>query len=161
MKGILTIFIFLFPFFSQADSSLVYHKEFYNNHVLKAEGWLLDGEKTKYWKFYRPDGRLKSEGHYVLGKKCKYWFFYRPNGKKLKEGSFKEGRMTEWWTLYTRDGEISEKCQYTHGLKNGFRVVYVNEKPKMVEKFENNVKTDEWTSYTGFIMENGDLLLDE
>ena len=31
----------------------------------------------------------------------------------------------------------------------------------MVEKFEDNVKTDEWTSFTGFIIENGDLLLDE
>mgnify|MGYP000339039865 CR=1 FL=1 len=161
MKGILAVFIFVVPFFCQADTALVYHKEYYNNHVLKAEGWLQDGVKTKYWKFYRPDGKLKSEGHYKLGNKSDYWFFYRSNGKKLKEGSYSENLMVEWWSFYSKEGEITEKCQFAKGVKNGFRVVYVNEKPKMVEKFKDDVKTDEWTSYTGFIMENGDLLLDE
>lgn len=151
----------MLPLFGFAEQGLVYHKEFYANNELKAEGWLQDGEKVKYWKFYRPDGKLKSEGHFEAGQKSKYWFFYRPNGKKVKEGSYSHNLMVEWWTLYNKDGEITEKCQYAKGIKNGFRVVYINEKPKMVEKFVDDVKVKEWRTYTGFIIENGDLLLDE
>ena len=88
MKSILYVFIFLLPLIASANSEAIYHKEYYGNNVLKAEGWLKDGEKVKYWKFYRPNGKIKSEGHYTAGKKSMYWFFYQANGEKLKEGSF-------------------------------------------------------------------------
>lgn len=122
---------------------------------------MQDGKKVKYWKFYSPYGKLRSEGHYEKGIKTAYWFYYRPNGEKLKEGSYDNGIMTNWWAFYNKTGELTEKCQYKDGSKDGFRVVYVNEKPKKVEKFEDDIKTKQWTSYSGFIKDNGRLLLDE
>ncbi len=159
MKTLISLFVLSILW--TVDADIKYHKEYFDNQVLKAEGWMENGEKVKYWKFYRPNGRIKSEGHFAADKKCKYWFFYQANGEKLKEGSFANDLMVDWWTHYDKDGKIIEKCQYDKGVKNGYRVLYVKEKPKMVEKFEDNVKTDEWTSFTGFIIENGDLLLDE
>ncbi len=153
-----TCILLFFPMLMVAQGELTYHTEYFNNKVLKAEGWMLDGKKVKYWKHYNPYGVLKAEGHYENDKRTKYWFFYRANGKKLKEGTFSKGTPHYWWVYYDNSGKITERCQYNMGVKDGYRVVYVNEKPKKVEKFDQDTKVDQWTSYTSFVLDNGPLL---
>lgn len=158
---LLFVLMILIPCIAAGESKAFYKKEYFKNGKIKSEGWVKDGKKTKFWKFYDPYGVLRSEGHYSEGNKTDYWFYYRADSKKLKEGSFKNGVKELWWSYYNSNGELIEKCQFKNGVKDGFRIVFVNEKPKMVEKFADNVKIEQWTSYTGFIMDNGELLLDE
>lgn len=155
-----TAIVLLFPFFinAQNENGLVYHEEYFNNKVLKAEGWMLNGKKVQYWKFYNTYGVLKSEGHFENDVRTKYWFFYRANGSLWKEGTFTNGIIDDWWDFYDTKEQIIERCQYKSGLKNGYRVVFVNAKPKRVEKFELDTKTDQWTSYASFVLDNGPLL---
>ena len=160
MKVIFTlVFLLLFFFASLAQGEPVYFKEYFANKELKAEGWMQNGKKVKYWKYYNPYGVLKAEGHYLNGEKTAYWFYYSANGKKLKEGSYKNGKPDNWWAFYDNNGVMVERCQFKEGIKNGFRVVFVNEEPKKVEKFEDGAKINEWTNYASFIMDNGSLIL--
>lgn len=145
-------------FFKAYDATLVYQKTYFNNKQLSSEGWLLNGEKTKYWKFYNPYGTLTSEGHFEADEKEKYWFYYHANGKLKSEGHYLNGEKNDWWNFYNIEKQLTEKCQYKDNRKHGYRVLLTNEKPYKVELFKDGKQTDEWNSYTSFILDHPELL---
>ena len=58
------------------DGGENYVKEFYPNGTLKAEGWLNEGAKIKYWQYYYPNGNPMKKGHYTNDTQSGYWYFY-------------------------------------------------------------------------------------
>ncbi len=141
-----------------AEKLPVYQKNYFTNKQLSSEGWMLNGKKTKYWKFYNPYGTLTAEGHFLKGKKCKYWFQYHFNGKVKSEGHYKDDEKVDWWNHYNQKGELVEKCQYKDNRPHGYRVLLTKEKPYKVELYERGVKQKEWTSYTRFLFDHPELL---
>jgi antitoxin component YwqK of YwqJK toxin-antitoxin module len=54
-----------------------FERTFYENGTIKSEGWLDNGTKVDFWKFYYPQGILKSSGAFTAnGTKDKFWSYY-------------------------------------------------------------------------------------
>jgi len=134
-------------------------KEFVRNYDkrgnLASEGWVQDETKTDFWTFYHPNGTISRKGHYNNGKKCGYWYFYTHNNTLEKEGGYVNDMAHDWWILYNQDGMI--KVQYKQGLKDGFALVYHNNRLKKAIRYDANKKTGEWTSYVEFKKDNPDV----
>ena len=131
-----------------------YSKQYYASGALKSEGWLNNGAKNGFWKFYNENKTLAKQGHYTNNKKENYWYFYNLNGKIEKEGHYKNNSKTGWWLFYTSDGKINHKCQLSNDVKNGYCLKYKNEKLSSAEKYKNGKKIKEWFSFAGFKKEN-------
>jgi len=132
----------------------VYHKEYYQTGVTKAEGWVQNGAKTGYWRFYHDNGQLASKGKYHNGQRIEYWHFYDLNGNKTQEGHYEQGQKSNWWLFYNSSGEVSSKCQMLAGIKSGYCLKYTKEKLKSAEKYQEGKKINEWFSYWSFKREN-------
>ena len=65
-----------------------YHKSYYENGKIKAEGWYENNKKVDYWKFYYSNGNIEKEGHFSNDQPIKYWYFYTEKGTKKTEGNF-------------------------------------------------------------------------
>jgi len=141
--------LFLFP---SSATEKEYIKEYHDSGILKAEGWTHNNLKEGYWIYYYPEGTEEKKGHYHKDKKSGYWYFYSHNGQPVKEGHFSEGLMNDWWTFYEKDAYL--KVQYSAGKRNGFGLVYQNNRLKKALKFEEDRKTGEWTSIIGFRKDN-------
>lgn len=141
--------LFLIP---NLKTTKEYVKEFYDSGVLKAEGWTQNKIKEGYWIYYYPEGSLKKKGHYHKDKKHGYWYFYSRNGQPVKEGHFENGLMQEWWIFYEKNAHL--KVQYLMGKKNGYGLVYQNNRLKKAIKYEEDKKTGEWTSVMNFKKDN-------
>lgn len=137
-----------------AYSQKKYHKAYYDNGVLKEEGWLLHGEKTAYWKFYYNSGKKQKEGWYLANNPVKYWYFYHENGRKEKEGHFVNGKKNKWWLFYDVKGRVNHKCQLKNNKKNGYCLRYHRNKLIKAEKYKNGKKIKEWTDFSSFRKEN-------
>ena len=131
-----------------------YHKEYYNNGQIKEEGWLLNTHKTAYWKFYYQNGNIKKEGHFKNNLATKYWYFYRRNSSKEKEGHFKKGTQYNWWLFYDNKGYVNHKCQLQNNQKNGYCLIYRENKLVKASKFKQGKKIKEWTDFSSFKNEN-------
>ncbi|WP_316931699.1 toxin-antitoxin system YwqK family antitoxin [Cellulophaga lytica] len=68
---LLLISIALFISANNTDSK-EYSKQYYASGVLKAEGWLKNGSKNGFWKFYNENKTLAKQGHYTNNKKENY-----------------------------------------------------------------------------------------
>ena len=148
------LFIFLFCFSTSLFSQKEYHKEYYKNGQLKEEGWLLNNDKIDYWKFYYKNGNLKKEGHFSTNKPIKYWYFYTEKGIKKSEGHFVKGQKTNWWLFYDASEKINHKCQMKHNQKNGYCLMYKDEKLISAAKFKAGKKIKEWADLKAFKKEN-------
>ncbi|RCS27951.1 hypothetical protein DUT90_03715 [Polaribacter sp. WD7] len=152
MKVILFTFFLFFSCLLHAQKK--YHKEYYQNGQIKQEGWLLNDKKTAYWKFYYQNGNLKKEGHFKENLEIDYWYFYYRNSHKEKEGHYIKGSRSNWWLFYNNKGEIIHKCQLENNLKNGYCLIYSDNKLIKASKFKQGVKIKEWTSFSSFKSEN-------
>lgn len=130
-----------------------YHYQYYADGKIKAEGWILHNQKTAYWKFYHPNGNIERQGHYQHNQKKDYWFYYDENGGKIKEGHYHNDKMMGWWSFY-KNGEMISKCEYKNHLKEGYCIIYENEKPIKALYFEADKKINEWNNYLSFVKDN-------
>ena len=60
----LVLFFFFFLTVSFAFGQKKYVKNYYDNGVLKEEGWMENNKKVAYWFFYNTNGTKKEEGHF-------------------------------------------------------------------------------------------------
>ncbi len=148
------LFVFLLMLSISLAAQKKYHKSYYNNGVLKEEGWQQNSIKIDYWKFYNPNGTIKKEGRYHRGKPIKYWYFYTRNGEKKEAGHFEKGIKSNWWVFYDRGSIIDMKCQFKNNKKNGYCLIYKNKKWVKAEKYSNDKKIKEWTDLKSFRKEN-------
>lgn len=137
-------------------SSTINQKEFIKNYDdqgnLKSEGWIQNNQKTDFWTFYYNDGTIEKKGHFSNDKKTDYWYFYTKNKKLFKEGSFISNRANNWWVFYSKNSKT--KIQYKNGKKNGYALIYHNNRLQKAERYKSNKKTGEWTSYFSFKKDN-------
>lgn len=152
-KIYLILALFL-SFGNPSERKGLYHKEFYSSGIIKAEGWIKNGQKEGYWKLYHQNGKLSEKGHFRKGVRHAYWYFYTENGKPWKEGHYKKGEMADWWLFFDARGRINHKCQLSKGKKNGYCLQYKNEKLTSAEKYQNGKKIKKWTSFSSFKREN-------
>lgn len=147
----------LFLFFTlsiTAQTSKFYQKNMDVSGRIVSEGWMLNGEKSKYWYTYHKDNSVASKGHFEAGLKEKYWYFYRTNGNLEKEGHFANDLMTDWWVFYDIAGSLICKIQYKSGKKEGYCLQYNSNKIVKIEKFSSDVKVGEWDNLESFQKEN-------
>lgn len=131
-----------------------YQKNYFENGQLESEGWVINDKKTSYWKFYYENGQTKSAGHYKNNLRTKYWRFYRENGTKASEGHFIEDKKCNWWLFYDDMDKINHKCQLKNNQKNGYCLMYENEKLVAAVKYSEGKKIKTWTDYRSFRKEN-------
>lgn len=117
-----------------------------------SEGWMLNNKKVDFWTFYYDNGSIEKKGHYSNDKKTDYWYFYGQNSKLLKEGSYNNNQACKWWIFYSENKK--RKIQFKNGEKNGYCLVYINNRLKKAELYESDRKTGEWTSYFSFKRDN-------
>ncbi|RDY59419.1 toxin-antitoxin system YwqK family antitoxin [Flagellimonas nanhaiensis] len=134
--------------------SKMYHREYYDNGLVKAEGWKQGDTKEDFWKHYFSNGKIQAQGHYKMDLKDGYWYFHNKEGKLEKEGHFKKGQQINWWLFYDANGKINHKCQLRNGVKNGYCLKYTDEELKSAEKYKNGKKIKEWFSFDNFKREN-------
>jgi len=135
----------------------VYNKEYYSNGNLKAEGWVTSDKKTNYWYYYHENGKLASRGHYNENSKSKYWYYYNKNGALEKEGHYKKGIAENWWIFYDLATREKRKTQYQNNKKNGFSLIYQENKLIKVEKYIQDIFEGMWTSIISFKRDNPDV----
>ncbi len=145
--------LFLFITFN-ASAEKKYQKNYYDNGTIESEGWLIDNQKNGYWKFYYNNGVIKKEGRFLNNKPTKYWYFYTSNGNKKSEGHYLNGEKANWWLFYDDMEKINHKCQLQFNQKNGYCLMYKNEKLISAAKFKAGKKIKEWTNFKSFKKEN-------
>lgn len=131
-----------------------YVKNYFNNGILKEEGWLTNNQKTDFWKFYHKNGNLKKEGHFKNNLETKYWYFYTRNFVSEKEGHFTNGQKNNWWLFYDAAGNVNHKCQLKNNEKNGYCLLYRKKKIIKASKYKDGKKINEWTDFSSFKNEN-------
>ena len=131
-----------------------YHKSYFPDGQLKAEGWLEGSQKTEFWIFYHPNGKVAAKGHYKSDKMHGYWHFYRHNGEIEKEGHFIAGSSENWWIFYELGTLKKSKFQFKNNRKNGFCLRYEGRKLVRAEKYEDGQKVGQWTSLRAFKRDN-------
>ena len=52
-------FLFLLLLASTISAQKTYQKNYFDNGVLKEEGWIKDNQKIDFWTFYYSDGKIK------------------------------------------------------------------------------------------------------
>lgn len=144
----LTCFLFTnFLFHTPIEKQYV--KEKNNQGVIIGEGWIKNGVRNGYWKFYDDQHQLSQTGHYINDQKDGYWHEYN-QGKLSAEGHFKNNHKTNWWTFYNSSGYRTIKTQFKNGVKNGYSLYYKKSALSMVEEYSRNEKLGSWTSYFKF-----------
>jgi len=136
-----------------------YYKEYYVDGSIKEEGWKMNGQKVDYWYSYYPNGSIAEQGHFLNNRKYGYWYFYSPESKLAKEGHFINDKAEKWWIIYdiapnNRKNRITRKYQYQNNKKNGYCLLYRNDKLFKAEKYVDDQKTGEWTDISSFKKDN-------
>jgi antitoxin component YwqK of YwqJK toxin-antitoxin module len=149
--GMISSFVFAN---AQSLNEKTYSKRHYANGNIKAEGWIVDSKKDGYWKFYYRNGQLQKEGHLSKDEPTDYWYFYRDNGIVESEGHYDNGTKTKWWKYFDSAENINHKCQLKNGKKNGYCLIYNNDKIVKATKFKNGKKIKEWTDFKSFKEDN-------
>ncbi len=144
---------------SQITVEKQYHKEYYQNGSIKAEGWKINDKKIDYWYEYYPNGQVAKEGHFYNNKKNGYWFFYTSDNKLAKEGHFIDNNAEKWWIIYdiasaNKKTQITRKFQYRKNKKNGYCLLYKGKNLFKAEKYKDDKKTGEWTDIASFKRDN-------
>ncbi len=132
-----------------------YSKNYYDNGVLKSEGWLINEKKEKYWYFYHQNAKLKAKGHFENDIKEDYWYYYNKKGNITQQGAYKYGLKSGWWKIFHAD--TIEVVKYKDSKKEGLAVFRLNGKPVKAEYYKNNLKTHTWYSLKEFKKEYPDL----
>ena len=134
-----------------------YHKTYFPDGQLKAEGWLTNQLKTDFWIYYHPNGKVAAKGHYQEDTMHGYWHFYYAQGQLKKEGHFVWGSIENWWIFYELGSRKKSKFQYKNNQKNGYCLRYVGNKLVLAEKYIADKKVGEWSSVREFKKDNPDI----
>ncbi len=159
MKYTIYIVISLLFFSFQTSVEKEYHKEYYNDGSIKSEGWKIANQKTGYWYTYHTNGNVLEQGHYRNNKRQGYWYFYSLENKLIKEGHFINNKAEKWWIIYdiadgNKKNQTIRKYQYRNNKKNGYCLLYKNDKLFKAEKYVDDRKTGEWTDVFSFKKDN-------
>lgn len=159
MKHLTYLIVTIFLFSFQTPAKKEYHREFYENGALKAEGWKVQDQKTAYWYNYYPNGNISEKGHFRNNQKEGYWYFYSSDKKLIKEGHFINNKAEKWWIIYdiatnNKKDKVTRKYQYRNNKKNGYCLLYKNNKLFKAEKYIENQKIGEWTDVSSFRKDN-------
>ena len=138
----------------EENPSKLYAKNYYDNGVLKAEGWEIGDMKMGYWIFYYENGQVKSKGHFQNNSKNGYWYFHSEEGAVNKEGHYMSGKAENWWIFYDIANATTTKFQFKNNKKNGYALCYKKNKLKRAEKYEDDIKVGTWTSIYTFKRDN-------
>lgn len=149
---ILKYAISFFLFLSLTKKEKQFVRVFDAKENLQSEGWMLNNQKVDFWTFYYSNGSVSKKGHYNHNKKNGYWYFYNESGVLLKEGAFNNDNANNWWIFYTNDRK--KKIQYKNGVKEGYALIYKNNTLEKAERYSENKKIGEWTSYLIFKKDN-------
>ncbi|WP_026450358.1 toxin-antitoxin system YwqK family antitoxin [Aequorivita capsosiphonis] len=133
-----------------------YIKNYYENGIIKSEGWLVNNYKSGYWKFYTQNANLSSKGPFKNNKKNGYWYFFDEGANLKKEGHFVNGSAENWWIFYEIGTPYKSKIQFESNKKNGYALCYKNNNLIRAEKYKNDLKTGTWTSISAFKQDNPD-----
>lgn len=158
LSQILVLLLWITPT-SEEGAVRMYNKEYHPNGNLKAEGWVMSGEKTSYWYYYHENGQIASKGHYKGNQKSKYWYYYNKDGALEKEGHYRQGIAENWWIFYDLATRDKRKTQYQNNKKNGFSLVYQKNKLVKVEKYIQDEYKGMWTSISSFKRDNPNVKL--
>ncbi|MHA7056411.1 toxin-antitoxin system YwqK family antitoxin [Aquimarina sp. M1] len=156
----LFIFTVIYAFSSsQIAITKEYHREYYTDGAIKAEGWIMDNQKIDYWYTYHRNGNISEQGHYSNNKKNGYWYFYSQENKLIKEGHFIDNKAEKWWIIYdiatsNIKDQVTRKYQYQNDKKNGYGLLYRKNKLFKAEKYIDDQKTGEWTDIYSFKKDN-------
>ena len=156
----LFILLITFSFYSyQTANQKEYHREYYSDGSLKAEGWKLNDQKVDYWYLYHLNGSVSEKGRFDNNKKDGYWYFYSHENKLTKEGHFINDKAEKWWIIYdiapnTENSKIVRKYQYQNNKKNGYCLLYENDRLFKAEKYVDDQKIGEWTDILSFKKDN-------
>ena len=71
-----------------------------------------------------------------------------------KEGHFKNGKKANWWLFYDTLEKVNHKCQLKDNQKNGYCLMYHDEKLVSASKYKAGKKLKEWTTFASFKKEN-------
>lgn len=163
LYAILGLLILVLHSFRMSDSSLVYfhtdpvneaiYEKVVESNEMVAEGWLLNGKRDRYWKFYQ-NGKITQEGHYEMGLKVGYWKYYDSDGNLLKAGHFEDDMASEWWVDYDKKGNKIIESEYVDDHKHGLSIYYRNDRPYKAEKYQNGHLIKTWTELSSFIKDN-------
>lgn len=164
LKKSLLLFYFgiLCMSYSLAATSLTdknYQKKYYENGVLQAEGWHTGNAKTDYWYFYHANGTIAKKGSFRSNRKNGYWYYYSEDGELLKEGHYRDGITEGWWIFYDIATQTEKRFQHKNNQKNGYALIYKNNRLRRAEKYKNDSKIGEWTSVFSFKRDNPDVSL--
>ncbi len=147
-----TSFFCIILMFTSTSIKEEYIKEYYASSILKAEGWMENNQKTGYWKYYHPNASVQKKGPYHKGEKHGYWYFYSRENNLLKEGHFRNGIRNDWWVFH--NGNDALKVQYQDGQREGYALVYEQNKLRKALKYKHDKKVGEWTSIIRFKIDN-------
>jgi hypothetical protein len=141
------------------DPGKMYNKQFNEQGIMTAEGWMMGSMKVKFWKFYHPNGKLAAEGHFTANERSGYWHFYDLNGNLHREGHYSKGSAENWWIFFDLAHHEKRKIQFRKNQKNGFCLVYKGKKLTKVEKYDSDQKKGEWTDLRSFRRDNPEVSL--
>jgi len=89
---------------------------FFDSGVLAAEGEILKGRRSQFWKHFYDSGTLLAEGEYVDGLKTGLWAFFYGNGKAKAKGYYRFDLKHGFWKEWDRSGKQIE-VEYNEGVK--------------------------------------------
>ena len=76
------------------------------------------------------------------------------DGTKESEGHFEQNKKSDWWLFFDMDEKIIHKCQLKNNKKNGYCLMYENEKMVAAVKYDKGKKIKTWTDFSSFKKEN-------
>jgi antitoxin component YwqK of YwqJK toxin-antitoxin module len=101
-------------------------RELYLNGNVKYEGYIENGLREGYWKFFYEDGSIRKHGEYANGTKSHWWEEFYFNGRIKSEGLYINGVKNHFWTFYDENGLKRLYGRYEKGKRIGIWKSYKN-----------------------------------
>jgi antitoxin component YwqK of YwqJK toxin-antitoxin module len=60
------------------------------------------------------DGAIKARGYMLDGELSGYWEWFRKDGSKMRSGSFEKGKQVGEWTTYDAKGRVVKVTNFSH-----------------------------------------------
>ena len=89
---------------------------YFESGILAAEGEILKGRRSNFWKHFYDSGKLMAEGEYNDGLKSGVWVYYYGNGSIKSQGKYKLDQKHGKWQDWDRVGVLSVS-EYNDGTK--------------------------------------------
>lgn len=60
------------------------------------------------------DGSIRANGFMLDGELSGYWEWFRKDGSKMRSGSFEKGKQIGEWTTYDAKGKVVKVTKFSH-----------------------------------------------